>query len=132
MIKKSDKSSKSRRRISANIASGKVHILSTFNNNIVTITDSQGAVVFSGSAGQFGFKGARKSTVHAAQVTASNVMKMAYEAGMRNADIIIRGIGMGKEIAVRTIGLSGINILSIRYNISIPHNGARPKKTRRV
>lgn len=116
----------------ANMFSGRIYILNTFNNNMVTITDLQGAVLFSGSSGAYGFKGARKSTVYASQVVTSEVVKKAFSAGMKNVDIIIGGIGVGRDIAVRTIGLSGINILSIKYRIGIPHNGARAKKTRRV
>ena len=114
------------------IASGVVHIQSTFNNTIVTITDQGGNVVAWSSAGVHGFKGSRKSTPFAAQLTAEDAAKKAMEHGMRNVEVYVKGPGAGRESALRSLQAAGFNILLIKDVTPIPHNGCRPPKRRRV
>ena len=115
-----------------NIANGVVHIQSTFNNTIVSITDPSGNVVSWSSAGMHGFKGSRKSTPFAAQLTAEDAAKKAAEHGMRNVEVYVKGPGAGRESALRALQASGFNVLMIRDVTPIPHNGCRPPKRRRV
>ncbi|MSO13310.1 30S ribosomal protein S11 [Rickettsiales endosymbiont of Trichoplax sp. H2] len=115
-----------------NIAAGVAHISATFNNTIVTITDTQGAVVAWSSAGSNGFKGSRKSTPYAAQVTAENVAKKVIEFGMKTISVKIQGPGTGRDSAVRGLISSGLNVTTIKDITPIPHNGCRPPKRRRV
>ncbi len=111
---------------------GIVFIHSTFNNTIVTITDLGGQVVCWSSAGCHGFKGSRKSTPFAAQITAAAAAKMAVESGMRQAQVFLKGPGSGRESALRSLQGSGLEVTSIRDITPIPHNGCRPPKRRRV
>jgi small subunit ribosomal protein S11 len=115
-----------------NISSGVVHIQSTFNNTIVTITDQGGKVVAWSSAGVHGFKGSRKSTPFAAQLTAEDAAKKAMEHGMRSVEVYVKGPGAGRESALRSLQAAGFNILLIKDVTPIPHNGCRPPKRRRV
>ncbi len=115
-----------------NISSGVVHIQSTFNNTIVTITDAGGNVVAWSSAGVHGFKCSRKSTPFAAQLTAEDAAKKAMEHGMRNVEVYVKGPGAGRESALRSLQAAGFNILLIKDVTPIPHNGCRPPKRRRV
>ncbi len=115
-----------------NIANGIVHIQSTFNNTIVTITDTAGNTVAWSSAGVQGFKGSRKSTPFAAQLTAEDAAKKAMEHGMRNVEVYVKGPGAGRESALRALQAAGFNITAIRDVTPIPHNGCRPPKRRRV
>lgn len=115
-----------------NISSGVVHIQSTFNNTIVTITDQGGNVIAWSSAGVHGFKGSRKSTPFAAQLTAEDAAKKAMEHGMRNVEVYVKGPGAGRESALRSLQAAGFNILLIKDVTPIPHNGCRPPKRRRV
>ena len=115
-----------------NISSGVVHIQSTFNNTIVTITDQGGNVVAWSSAGVHGFKGSRKSTPFAAQLTAEDAAKKAMEHGMRSVEVYVKGPGAGRESALRSLQVAGFNILLIKDVTPIPHNGCRPPKRRRV
>ena len=115
-----------------NIPYGIAHIQSTFNNTIVTITDLNGNTIAWGSAGGHGFKGSRKSTPFAAQVTASAVAKLAQEHGVAKVDVRVKGVGAGRETAVRSLQASGLEIGSIMDVTPIPHNGCRPPKRRRV
>jgi small subunit ribosomal protein S11 len=115
-----------------NIANGVVHIQSTFNNTIVSITDQTGNVISWSSAGMHGFKGSRKSTPFAAQLTAEDAAKKAAEHGMRNVEVYVKGPGAGRESALRALQASGFNVLMIRDVTPIPHNGCRPPKRRRV
>ncbi len=115
-----------------NISSGVVHIQSTFNNTIVTITDQGGNVVAWSSSGVHGFKGSRKSTPFAAQLTAEDAAKKAMEHGMRNVEVYVKGPGAGRESALRSLQAAGFNILLIKDVTPIPHNGCRPPKRRRV
>ena len=114
------------------IPSGVVHIQSTFNNTIVTITDPGGNVVAWSSSGIHGFKGSRKSTPFAAQLTAEDAAKKAMEHGMRNVEVYVKGPGAGRESALRSLQAAGFNIVLIKDVTPIPHNGCRPPKRRRV
>lgn len=115
-----------------NIQNGVVHIQSTFNNTIVTITDPVGNVVAWSSAGAQGFKGSRKSTPFAAQMAASDAAKKAMEHGMRNVEVYVKGPGPGRESALRSLQATGFNVIMIKDVTPIPHNGCRPPKRRRV
>jgi small subunit ribosomal protein S11 len=115
-----------------NIPNGVVHIQSTFNNTIVTITDPAGNVVSWSSAGVQGFKGSRKSTPFAAQLTAEDAAKKAMEHGMRNVEVFVKGPGAGRESALRALQGAGFNVVLIKDVTPIPHNGCRPPKRRRV
>ena len=114
------------------VGTGVVHIKSTFNNTIVNITDKSGNTVFWASAGGCGFKGAKKSTPFAAQSAAEKVGSMAFEQGMRQAEVIISGPGNGRETAIRALQGCGLEVLRIRDITPVPHNGCRPPKKRRV
>lgn len=111
---------------------GTVHIQSTFNNTIVTITNLTGNTVAWSSAGSSGFKGARKSTPFAAQTAAEKVALDALALGMKHVEILVKGQGSGRETAIRAIDKAGLDILSIQDITSVPHNGCRPSKRRRV
>ena len=121
-----------RRRERKNISSGVAHVNSTFNNTMITITDAQGNAISWSSAGAQGFKGARKSTPYAAQIAAEDAAKKAQEHGMRSLEVEVRGPGSGRESALRALQAAGFQITSIRDVTSIPHNGCRPRKKRRV
>jgi small subunit ribosomal protein S11 len=121
-----------RKRGRKNIAEGVVHIHSTFNNTIVTITDYQGNVISWSSAGAMGFKGSRKGTPFAAQQAADSAAKKAMDHGLRSVQIFVRGPGAGRESALRALQSAGINISLIKDVTPIPHNGCRPPKRRRV
>ena len=111
---------------------GNIYIQATFNNTIVTITDLNGNTVSWSSAGGLGFRGAKKSTPYAAQVTAETASKKAMDFGLRAVNIFVKGPGVGRESAIRSIGNLGIKVMSIKDITPIPHNGCRPRKTRRV
>lgn len=115
-----------------NVPTGIIHIYSTFNNTIVTITDNEGNVITSSSAGSQGFKGSRKSTPFAAQLAAQDALKKAMEEGMRNAEVRVKGPGVGREAALRALQVDGFTVSIIRDVTPIPHNGCRPPKRRRV
>ena len=115
-----------------NFTSGIVHIQSTFNNTIVTITNVTGDTVAWASAGSSGFKGARKSTPFAAQTAAEKAALEALSTGIKNVEILVKGQGSGRETAIRAIEGAGFNILSIQDRTSVPHNGCRSPKRRRV
>jgi len=115
-----------------NIPSGVVHIQSTFNNTIVTITDPAGNVVSWSSAGVQGFKGSRKSTPFAAQLTAEDAARKAMENGMRTVEVFVKGPGSGRESALRALHAAGFTVVAIKDVTPIPHNGCRPPKRRRV
>jgi small subunit ribosomal protein S11 len=115
-----------------NITNGVVHIKSTFNNTIVNITDKQGNTLFWASAGGCGFKGSKKSTPFAAQSAAEKVGALAFDQGMRQAEVIISGPGNGRETAIRALQSCGLEVLLIKDITPVPHNGCRPPKKRRV
>lgn len=126
------KRTRTKKKEKKNIGSGVVHIRSTFNNTIVTITDPAGNVVSWSSAGMQGFKGSRKSTPFAAQLTAEDAAKKAQEHGMRNVEVYVKGPGAGRESALRALQAAGFNVTLIKDVTPIPHNGCRPPKRRRV
>jgi small subunit ribosomal protein S11 len=115
-----------------NIASGIVHIQATFNNTIITITDRQGNAISWSSAGSLDFRGAKKSTPFAAQITAEDAARKAIEHGLREVDVFVKGPGSGRESAIRTLQVVGLKINTIKDVTPIPHNGCRPRKRRRV
>ena len=111
---------------------GQVHIRASFNNIIISITNSNGQVISWASAGKMGFKGSKKNTPYAAQMAATNCAQTAFELGMRKAEVLVKGPGAGRESAIRTIQNAGIEVTSIRDVTPLPHNGCRPPKRRRV
>ena len=121
-----------RRRERKNIESGAVHIQSTFNNTIVTITDQAGNVVTWSSAGSLGLSGSRKSTPYAAQQAAEIAGKAAKEQGLNSVDVYVKGPGNGRETAIRALQTAGLNVTMIKDVSPIPHNGCRPPKRRRI
>lgn len=114
------------------ISTGVVHIKSTFNNTIVNITDQQGNTLFWASAGGSGFRGAKKGTPFAAQSAAEKVATIAYEQGIRQAEVVVSGPGSGRETAIRALQGCGLQVLVIKDITPVPHNGCRPPKKRRV
>ena len=123
---------KGKKRVKKNVQTGVVHIQSTFNNTIVTITDVSGNVLAWSSAGARGFKGSRKSTPFAAQVAAGDAAAKAMEHGLKNVTVFVKGPGAGRETALRALGSAGLKVTLIRDVTPIPHNGCRPAKRRRV
>ena len=121
-----------RKRDRKNVSTGVVHIKSSFNNTIVSISDQQGNVLAWASAGNVGFKGSRKSTPYAAQMAAEQCARRAMEHGVRKVDVQVKGPGSGRESAVRALQAAGIKITLIRDVTPVPHNGCRPPKRRRV
>ncbi len=119
-------------RVKKNVPKGIIYIQSTFNNTIITITDQNGNVLAWATAGAAGFKGARKSTPYAAQVAMLSVLDRAKAVGMQEAAVHVSGVGSGRESAIRALGASGIDIISIKDRTPIAHNGVRAKKPRRV
>ena len=130
VLKKSTYSKK--KKTKKNILNGKAFVLSTFNNTIISISDTSGNVVSWSSAGQKGFKGSRKSTPYAAQVAADSAAAKALEYGMKTLTVEIKGPGSGRETALRALQARGFKILSIKDTTPLPHNGTRPPKKRRV
>jgi len=123
---------KTKKKIKRNILSGVAHIKSTFNNTIVSISDREGNVIAWASAGNMGYKGSKKSTSFAAQVTAESVAKKAMDQGMREVDVLVKGPGSGRETAIRSLQAVGLKINMIKDVTPIPHNGCRPPKQRRT
>ena len=121
-----------KRRERKNVEKGVAHIRSTFNNTIVTITDTQGNAISWGTAGEMGFKGSKKSTPYAAQVAAEHAGKLAVDQGMKTVEVLVRGPGAGRESAIRALATAGLEITMIKDVTPIPHNGCRPPKRRRV
>jgi small subunit ribosomal protein S11 len=123
---------KVRRKEKKNVAHGHAHIKSTFNNTIVSITDPMGAVIAWASAGHVGFKGSRKSTPFAAQVTADSAARKGMEHGLQKVEVFVKGPGSGRETAIRSLQAAGLEILGVKDVSPQAHNGVRPKKRRRV
>lgn len=121
-----------RRKIKRSLPKGQVHIHSTFNNTIISITDDKGNVVAWSSSGSAGFKGSRKSTPYAAQMATEKVITTAKDFGLKRVDVFVKGIGNGRESAIRALVAAGIDIASIKDVTGVPHNGCRPRKPRRV
>ncbi|MBW1782492.1 MAG: 30S ribosomal protein S11 [Deltaproteobacteria bacterium] len=131
MAKTARKRTKSKKE-KKNVPSGIVHIQSTFNNTIVTITDPAGNVIAQSSAGRGGIKGSRKSTPFAAQIAGRDALRQAMDQGMRVAEVRVKGPGVGREAALRSLQVEGFTVTVIRDVTPIPHNGCRPPKRRRV
>ena len=127
-----EKSTKIKKRERKNISAGVAHIHSTFNNTKVTITDVQGNTIAWASSGMMGFKGSRKATPYAAQMTAEEAGKKAAEHGMKILDVLVKGPGSGRESALRALQTVGFTVNSIKDITAVPHNGCRPRKRRRV
>lgn len=130
MAKKVIRSKK--KKIKKNIERGQAHIQSSFNNTIVTITDTAGNALSWASAGEMGFRGSKKSTPFAAQMAAEQAAKLAIEHGLRTVEVNVKGPGSGREAAIRALQAAGLEITVIRDVTPIPHNGCRPPKRRRV
>ncbi len=126
------KATRTRRREKKNIERGAVHIQSTFNNTIVTITDTQGNAISWASSGGSDFRGSRKSTPYAAQIVAEKAAKAAMEHGLKTVEVFVKGPGAGREAAIRALEATGLTVSMIKDVTPIPHNGCRPPKRRRV
>ena len=114
------------------LSTGQVHVFASFNNTIVTVTDTSGNTIAWGSAGSAGFKGSRKSTPFAARLAAEQAIKVAQQMGLQEADLIVKGPGPGRESAIRAVQSMGIKVRSIQDTTPVAHNGCRPPKKRRV
>jgi small subunit ribosomal protein S11 len=125
-------SSARRRKIKRSVASGQMHIQATFNNTIVTFTDERGNALSWASSGSSGFKGSRKSTPYAAQTAAERAGTTAKEYGLSRVEVLVNGVGSGRESAIRALSSLGIAVASIKDVTGIPHGGVRPRKARRV
>ena len=123
---------RNKKKVSKNIINGVAHIRSTFNNTIVTISDTEGNVLSWASAGGLGFRGSRKSTPFAAQMAAEEATKAAMEHGLKNVEVFVKGPGAGREAAIRALQAAGLEVNSIKDVTPIPHNGCRTPKRRRV
>ena len=121
-----------KRREKKNVEKGAVHIRSTYNNTIVTITDTNGNAVSWASAGEMGFRGSKKSTPFAAQTASETAGKLAADQGMKTVDVYVKGPGPGRESAIRALETAGLQVTMIKDVTPIPHNGCRPPKRRRV
>jgi small subunit ribosomal protein S11 len=114
------------------VPEGKVYIQSSFNNTMITVTDPQGGVVAWGSAGSAGFKGSRKSTPYASSLAAKSVAAKALEIGMNRVEVFVKGVGSGRDAAIRSLDAAGLAVIGIKDVTPLPHNGPRPRKPRRV
>ncbi|MDO5014732.1 MAG: 30S ribosomal protein S11 [Clostridia bacterium] len=130
--KQGQKKTAVRKRNKKNIQAGAAHIQSTFNNTIVTISDTQGNAISWASAGELGFRGSKKSTPFAAQSAAETAAKLAMEHGMKTVEVYVKGPGAGREAAIRALQTTGLEVTLIKDVTPIPHNGCRPPKRRRV
>ncbi len=133
MAKTATKTTSTRRRkVKRSVASGQMHVQATFNNTIVSFTDDRGNLLSWSSSGSAGFKGSRKSTPFAAQTAAERAATAAKDFGLAKVDVFVRGVGSGRESAIRALITAGIAVASIKDVTGIPHNGCRPRKARRV
>ena len=121
-----------KKKVARNVTQGVAHILASFNNTIISLTDAYGNVVAWATAGRAGFKGSRKNTPFAAQNAAENAAKEAFELGLRRVDVEVKGPGSGREAAIRSLQAAGLEVVSIKDITPIPHNGCRAPKKRRV
>ena len=126
------KAGKRKKKITQKVSSGIAHVKSTFNNTIISITDASGNLLLWGSSGTGGFKGAKKSTPYAAQITAKELGQKAKEFGIKELIVRVKGPGPGREAAIRSLQATGISIKSVKDVTPVPHNGCRPRKKRRV
>ena len=117
-----------KRKVKKNIPEGVVHVHATFNNTVVTITDKEGNVITWAAPGAVGFKGSKKSTPYAAGIAAEKAAKEAYDMGMRKVNVVVKGVGPGRDTAVRSLEVAGLEVMSISDVTPIPHNGCRPPK----
>jgi len=117
-----------KRKVKKNVPEGVVHVHATFNNTVITITDKEGNALTWAAAGAVGFKGSKKSTPYAAGVAAEKTAKEAYDMGMRKVDVVVKGVGPGRDTAVRSLEVAGLEVMSISDVTPIPHNGCRPPK----
>ncbi len=132
MAKRQRPSAKKKRKKQVSDPNGMAFIKATFNNVIVTVTDADGNALSWSSAGKEGFKGSRKNTQYAAQLSAETAATAAYEMGLRRVEVFVKGPGSGRESAIRALATSGLEITTIKDRTPIPHNGCRPPKRRRV
>ncbi|WP_448519317.1 30S ribosomal protein S11 [Rhodoflexus sp.] len=132
MATQSKRKDKAKKRVVQVEPVGQVHIKASFNNIIISITNNSGQVISWSSAGKMGFKGSKKNTPYAAQTAAAECAKVAFDLGMRKAEVFVKGPGAGRESAIRTIQSSGIEVTLIKDVTPLPHNGCRPPKKRRV
>lgn len=123
---------KKSKKIKQQIVSGRAYIKATYNNTVVTLTDQNGNVLGWSSAGQVGFRGPKKSTPYAAQAIVKNAVNKVRDYGLKEVNVFVKGVGSGRESAIRALNANGLNILAIKDVTPIPHNGCRPKKVRRV
>ncbi|MBL7071283.1 MAG: 30S ribosomal protein S11 [Candidatus Omnitrophica bacterium] len=123
---------KTKKKVLKNIPSGVAHIMASFNNTLITITDKAGNTICWSSTGSIGFSGSKKSTPFAAQIAASDAAKKAAVHGIKEVEVLVKGPGSGRESAIRAIQAAGVNVTSIKDVTPIPHNGCRPPKRRRV
>jgi small subunit ribosomal protein S11 len=121
-----------RRKIKRTVATGQMHVQATFNNTIITFTDERGNALSWASAGSTGFKGSRKSTPYAAQTAAERAATAAKDYGLGRVDVLVNGVGSGRESAIRALTTLGITVASIKDVTRVPHGGCRPRKARRV
>ncbi len=121
-----------KKKVKKTVLEGNVYIQATFNNTIITVTDLTGNAVSWASSGGLGFRGAKKSTPYAAQTVCETAAKKAMDFGLREVNVFVKGPGVGRESAIRTLGVLGLKVKSIKDVTPIPHNGCRPRKTRRV
>ena len=126
------KKTTTRRRVRKNVDKGQAHIQSTFNNTIVTLTDTAGNALSWASAGGLGFRGSRKNTPYAAQMAAETAAKAAMEHGLKSVEVMVKGPGAGREAAIRALQAAGLEVTMIKDVTPVPHNGCRPPKRRRV
>ena len=132
MAKKVVAKKATKKRVKKNIDRGQAHIQSSFNNTIVTLTDTEGNAISWASAGGLGFKGSRKSTPYAAQMAAEAAAQAALPHGLKSVEVMVKGPGSGREAAIRALQACGIEVTSIKDVTTVPHNGCRPPKRRRV
>ena len=123
---------KAKKRVVVVEQNGQVHIKASFNNIIISITNSAGQVISWASAGKMGFRGSKKNTPYAAQMCSLDCAKVAFDAGLKRVDVFVKGPGAGRESAIRALAAAGLNVTSISDVTPVPHNGARPPKRRRV
>ena len=121
-----------KKRVKKNVQHGQAHIQSSFNNTIVTLTDSEGNALSWASAGEMGFRGSKKSTPYAAQMAAETAAKVAVVHGLKTVEVMVKGPGSGREAAIRALQACGLEVTSIKDVTPVPHNGCRPPKRRRV
>ena len=132
MAKKVVAKKATKKRVKKNIDRGQAHIQSSFNNTIVTLTDSEGNALSWASAGEMGFRGSKKSTPYAAQMAAETAAKAAVVHGLKTVEVMVKGPGSGREAAIRALQACGLEVTSIKDVTPVPHNGCRPPKRRRV